>query len=122
MARFLKIFSGLYLVLVWSAFALAILAAEARTPAELLVAVFAAVSLSIPSAALFVFAQIVEDVRSVRNNSRLQSHHLEAIRNHYEALAMEAHLVRELSAADKKPAKPKTRVKSNSHHALPSHE
>jgi hypothetical protein len=123
MTRFLKIFSGLYLVLVWSAFALAILAAEARTPAEMLVAVFAAVSLSIPSAALFVFAQIVEDVRSVRNNSRLQSHHLEAIRNHYEARAMEVHVVPELSAAaDKKQAKPKTRVKSVSHHPVPSHE
>jgi len=112
MARFLKIVSGLYLVLVWFAFVLVISAGDARTPAELFAAVFAAVSLSIPSAALFVFAQIVEDVRSVRNNLRLQSHHLEAIRNHYEALAMEAHLVRELSAApDKKPAKPKTRAK-----------
>jgi uncharacterized membrane protein len=35
MARFLKIFSGLYLVLVWFAFILAILAADARTPAEI---------------------------------------------------------------------------------------
>ena len=112
MARFLKIISGLYLVLVWFAFALVISVADARTPAEMLAAVFAAVSLSIPSAVLLAFAQILEDVRSVRNNLRLQSHHLEAIRNHYEALAMEAHPVREQSAvADKKSAKPKTRAK-----------
>jgi hypothetical protein len=64
MARFLKIFSGLYLVLVWFAFILAILAADARTPAEMLAAVFAAVSLSIPSAVLFALAQFLEDVRS----------------------------------------------------------
>jgi TRAP-type C4-dicarboxylate transport system permease small subunit len=109
MARFLKIFSGLYLVLVWFAFVLAILAAHARTPAEGLAAVLVAVSLSIPSAALFAFAQILEDARSVRNNLRLQSHHLEAIRNHHEALA---HVVQELSAAaDKKRSKPSTRAK-----------
>src|SRR5262245_58572406 len=102
MARFLKIFSGLYLVLVWFAFALAILAADARTPIEMVAAVFVAVSLSIPSAVLFAFAQILECARSVRNNSRLQSHHLEAIRNHYEAVAMEAHVKREpLAAVDK---------------------
>jgi hypothetical protein len=111
MARFLKIISGLYLVLVWFAFALVISVADARTPAEMLAAVFAAVSLSIPSAVLIAFAQIPEDVRSIRNNLRLQSHHLEVIRSHYEALAMEAHLVREQSAADKKPVKPKTRAK-----------
>ena len=112
MTRFLKIISGLYLVLVWSAFVLVISVANAHTPAEMLSAVFAAVSLSIPSAFLFAFAQIPEDVRSIRNNLRLQSHHLEVIRSHYEAIAMEAHLVREQSvAADKKPAKPKTRAK-----------
>ena len=85
MARFLKIFSGLYLVLVWFAFVLAILAAHARTPAEGLAAVLVAVSLSIPSAALFAFAQILEDARSVRNNLRLQSHHLEAMLAYYES-------------------------------------
>ena len=124
MARFLKIISGLHLVLVWFAFALVISVADARTAAEMFVAVFAAVSLSIPSAVLFAFAQILEDVRSVRNNSRLQSHHLEAIRNHYEAPAREApHVVPEQStaAADKKQAKPKTRAKSVSH-PLTSHE
>src|SRR5262249_22991260 len=73
--------------------------ADARTPAEMLAAVFAAVSLSIPSAVLIAFAQIPEDVRSIRNNLRLQSHHLEVIRSHYEAHAMEAHLVREQTAA-----------------------
>ena len=112
MARFLKIISGLHLVLVWFAFALAISVADARTPAEMLAAVLVAVSLSIPSAVLIAFAQIPEDVRSIRNNLRLQNHHLEVIRSHYEALVMEAHLVRERSAAaDKKPAKPKTRAK-----------
>jgi glucan phosphoethanolaminetransferase (alkaline phosphatase superfamily) len=121
MARFLKIISGLHLVLVWFAFALVISVADARTAAEMFAAVFAAVSLSIPSAVLFAFAQIPEDVRSVRNNLRLQSHHLEVIRSHYEVLAMEAHLARERSAsADKKQAKPKTRVKSDQ--PLPSHE
>jgi hypothetical protein len=76
MTRFLKIISGLNLVLVWFAFVLVISVADARTPAEMLAAVFAAVSLSIPSAVLFAFAQILEDVRSMRNNLRLQSHHL----------------------------------------------
>jgi hypothetical protein len=58
MARFLKIISGLYLVLVWFAFVLVISVGEARTPAEILAAVLAAVSLSIPAAVLFAFAQI----------------------------------------------------------------
>src|SRR5947207_9106481 len=99
MAMFLKIFSGLYLALVWFAFVLAIWAAYARAPAEWLAAVLVAVGLSIPSAVLFAFAQILEDARSVRNNLRLQSHHLETIRSHYKALAREAHVVRELSGA-----------------------
>ena len=112
MARFLKIISGLYLVLVWFALVLVISVGDAHTPAETFAAVFAAVSLSIPSAVLFALAQFLEDVRSIRNNLRLQRHHLEVIRSQYEALAMEAHLVREQSAAaDKKPAKPKTRAK-----------
>jgi hypothetical protein len=85
MARFLKIISGLYLVLVWFAFALVISVADARTPAEMLAAVFAAVSLSIPSAVLFAFAQILEDVRSMRNNLRLQSRLLEAMLAYYES-------------------------------------
>jgi uncharacterized membrane protein (DUF485 family) len=85
MTRFLKIISGLNLVLVWFAFVLVISVADARTPAEMLAAVFAAVSLSIPSAVLFAFAQILEDVRSMRNNLRLQSHHLEAMRAYYES-------------------------------------
>jgi crotonobetainyl-CoA:carnitine CoA-transferase CaiB-like acyl-CoA transferase len=63
MARFLKIISGLYLVLVWFAFVLVSSVADARTPAEMLAAVFAAVSLSIPSAVLFALAQFLEDVR-----------------------------------------------------------
>jgi hypothetical protein len=85
MTRFLKIISGLYLVLVWFAFVLVISVGDARTPAEMVAAVFAAVSLSIPSAVLFAFAQILEDVRSMRNNLRLQSHHLEAMRAYYES-------------------------------------
>jgi Na+/melibiose symporter-like transporter len=85
MISFLKIISGLYLVLVWFAFALVIAVVDARTPAEMLAAVFAVVSLSIPSAALFAFAQVMEDVRSMRNNLRLQSHHLEAMRAYYES-------------------------------------
>jgi hypothetical protein len=85
MTRFLKIISGLYLVLVWFAFVLVISVADARTPAEMVAAVFAAVSLSVPSAVLFAFAQILEDVRSMRNNLRLQSHHLEAMRAYYES-------------------------------------
>jgi hypothetical protein len=85
MTRFLKITSGLYLVLVWFAFVLVVSVADARTPAEMVAAVFAAVSLSIPSAVLFAFAQILEDVRSMRNNLRLQSHHLEAMRAYYES-------------------------------------
>ena len=85
MARFLKIISGLYLVLVWFAFVLVISVADARTPAEMLAAAFVAVSLSIPSVVLFALAQFLEDVRSMRNNLRLQSHHLEAVLAYYES-------------------------------------
>jgi hypothetical protein len=86
MARFLKIISGLYLVLVWFALVLVILVADARTPAETFAAVFAAVSLSIPSTVLFALAQFLEDVRSIRNNLRLQSHHLEVQSHQLEAM------------------------------------
>jgi TRAP-type C4-dicarboxylate transport system permease small subunit len=86
MARFLKIISGLYLVLVWFALVLVISVGDAHTPAETFAAVFAAVSLSIPSAVLFALAQFLEDVRSMRKNLHLQSRHLETQSHQLEAM------------------------------------
>lgn len=87
MAKFLRFVSALYVILVWLALAVVVsMPAVASTlgPATELVAFFIAVSLSIPATALFAFAQVVEDIRSVRRNVRLQRDHLEAMLAHYE--------------------------------------
>lgn len=89
MALFLKIVSGVYLAFVWLAFFLAL---SAPTPLNAslgsglanIVAFLIAVGLSIPAVALFAFGQVVGDVRIMRNNARLQSEHLQAMRAYYE--------------------------------------
>jgi hypothetical protein len=88
MATFLKIVSGVYLVLVWLAFAGTF--AGYHGPESLgnnathILAFFIAVGLSIPAAILFGFAQVVGDVRVMRNCAVRQVNHLAAMRRYYE--------------------------------------
>lgn len=88
MAIFLKIVSGVYLVLVWLTFVMMVKTPVAGMPAlggfESVLAFLIAVVLSIPAVALFAFGQIVGDVRTIRNNSRAQLGHLAAMRRYYE--------------------------------------
>jgi hypothetical protein len=88
MATFLKVVSGLYLLFVWAAFAMTLNmpAAFGATNAgsEKLLAFLIAVGLSIPAVALFAFGQVVGDVRAMRNNTRRQEEHLQAMRHYYE--------------------------------------
>ena len=87
MANFLKIVSGVYLLVVWVGFVAVVTLAPAPDVYSGPLAFLIALGASIPAAALFAFAQIVEDVRSMRNNLRLQSDHLRAMRNYYEPQA-----------------------------------
>jgi hypothetical protein len=87
MAYFLKVVSGLYLLLVWVGFVATVALAPAPDTYSGPLALLIALGASIPAAVLFAFAQIVEDVRSMRNNLRLQSDHLRAMRNYYEPQA-----------------------------------
>jgi hypothetical protein len=90
MATFLKIVSGFYLILVWLVFAAAISASSPPLndsigmQAAKFVVFLIAVGLSIPAAVLFGFAQIVGDIRAMRNNARVQLEHLKAVRRYYE--------------------------------------
>jgi len=93
MANFLKIVSGLYLLLVWVGFVATVALAPAPEVYSGPLALLIALGASIPAAVLFAFAQIVEDVRSMRNNLRLQSDHLKAMRNYYEPQARWARLI-----------------------------
>jgi hypothetical protein len=84
MAAFLKIVSGVYLIFVWLAFSLTLKAPVPLAPglggAEPIIAFLIAIGLSIPAVALFAFGQVVGDVRVMRNNTKLQSDHLAAMR------------------------------------------
>jgi hypothetical protein len=94
MAVFLKFVSGVYLIFVWFICAVILLGPSIglRTGLEpnvgitgmQVLAIFSAIGLSIPAVALFGFAQIVGDVRIMRNNARLQNEHLAALRRYYE--------------------------------------
>jgi hypothetical protein len=87
MAVFLKIVSGVYLLFVWVVFAGAM---NTPIPPSVgaglfpILAFFIAVGLSIPAVALFAFGQVVADVRIMRNNARMQTEHLNAMRAYYE--------------------------------------
>jgi hypothetical protein len=89
MSIFLKVISGLYLVLVWFAFASTFVGVHVG-PSSLdddtvhILGFFIALVLSIPAAALFGFAQIIGDVREMRNTLWLQADHLAAMRRYYE--------------------------------------
>jgi hypothetical protein len=84
-AIFLKIVSGIYLILVWLTF----FAVSANAPRELtsgmnaeafrFVAFAATIGLSIPAAVLFAFGQIVGDVRFIRNQTSLKNRDTAAI-------------------------------------------
>jgi len=89
MAIFLKTVSGIYLFCVWLAFALMMavptpLAYTAGATNSKVIAFMIAIGLSIPAAVLFGFAQIVGDIRIMRDSSELQREHLEAMRRYYE--------------------------------------
>lgn len=90
MALFLKLVSGVYLVAVWTVFAVAIsvppppaMAGMAQGAINAII-FFLAIGLSIPAVVLFGFAQIVGDIRVVRNQARMQTDHLKAMRSYYE--------------------------------------
>jgi hypothetical protein len=89
MAIFLKIVSGVYLAFVWLVFFLTLsvstpLNASVGSAGANVITFMIAIGLSIPAVALFAFGQVVGDVRIMRNNSRLQSEHLSAMRAYYE--------------------------------------
>jgi ABC-type proline/glycine betaine transport system permease subunit len=89
MAVFLKLVSALYLIFVWAVFAVAVskpfpLASSVGNETTNVITLFIAIGLSIPAVALFGFAQIVGDVRMIRNQARMQSEHLRAMRAYYE--------------------------------------
>jgi hypothetical protein len=90
MAAFLKVVSGVYLAFVWLIFIGAISTPPPLTSslgsdtAVKLITFMIAVGLSIPAVALFAFGQVVGDVRIMRNNARMQSDHLQAMRAYYE--------------------------------------
>jgi hypothetical protein len=90
MAAFLKIVSGIYLAFVWFVAFIAIsvpppvAASIGSGNAVAVITILIAVGLSIPAVALFAFGQVVGDVRVIRNNARLQSDHLRAVRSYYE--------------------------------------
>lgn len=87
MSLFLKIVSGIYLLLIWLIFLIVVLVTPGtRLPTfgyddigtgAPLVFFFICLSLSIPAAVLYAFGQIVGDIRASRN-------HLEAMRAYYE--------------------------------------
>src|ERR1700710_1616725 len=88
MAGFLKVVSGVYLAFVWLVFFMML-----KTPLPVnsslgsdapVFAFLVAIGLSIPAVALFAFGQVVGDVRVMRNNTKLQSEHLKAMRAYYE--------------------------------------
>lgn len=90
MAAFLKIVSGIYLAFVWFVAFIAIsvpppvAASVGSSNLVTVITVLTAVGLSIPAVALFAFGQVVGDVRIMRNNARLQTEHLRAMRSYYE--------------------------------------
>ena len=89
MAIFLKIVSGTYLALVWAAFVSTFAGAHLGPPSlepttVHLLGFLIALVLSIPAAALFGFAQIVGDVRIMRNSALVHTNHLAAMRRYYE--------------------------------------
>src|SRR5262245_17023653 len=88
MATFLKIVSVIYLIVVWISFAVAVGIAGkppmSAAPFMNILAFLIAVSLSIPAAVLFAFAQVVEDVRSMRTNIRTVAEDIRAVRQYYE--------------------------------------
>lgn len=88
MPTFLKIVSGLYLLIVWLVFFSATRIPAPPTlgsdfPFRAMVLVLA-VSFSIPAAILYAFGQLVAEVRSIRHLSHLQAEHLKAVRRYYE--------------------------------------
>ncbi|KRR07682.1 hypothetical protein [Bradyrhizobium valentinum] len=89
MAIFLKIVSGVYLAFVWLVLFLTLsvptpLNASVASAGASVIVFMIAIGLSIPAVALFAFGQVVGDVRILRNNARLQSEHLKAMRAYYE--------------------------------------
>jgi hypothetical protein len=71
MALFLKIVSGLYLALVWFAFATVVKNLPPSPMfggAEHVLGFLICVALSIPAVALFAFGQVVGDVRAIRKD------------------------------------------------------
>lgn len=90
MAFFLKAVSGIYLFFVWASCAMAIAhptplsASVGGESAANVLIVMLCIGLSIPAVALFGFAQIVGDVRAIRNSARLHGDHLAAMRRYYE--------------------------------------
>jgi di/tricarboxylate transporter len=90
MAAFLKIVSGIYLICIWLVLALftgvhvSTLDDSLGGAGVKLFGFLVAVVLSIPAAAMFGFAQIISDVRALRDQTRIQGQHLAAMRRYYE--------------------------------------
>ena len=81
MSVFLKIVSGLYLAFIWLVFALVVYlptsAGQYSHQVIVSLAFLIAIALSVPAAILFAFAQIVGDIRVMRE-------HLRVMRTYYE--------------------------------------
>jgi len=90
MATILRVISGLYLIFIWLVCVGAMNAPPSVTASlgsdtvVKLMTFTIFVGLSIPAVALFAFGQVVADVRTMRNNSRTQTEHLDAMRSYYE--------------------------------------
>lgn len=90
MATLLRIISAIYLIFIWVAFFGAMNVSPSMTASVgsdtvvKLMTFTIFVGLSIPAVALFAFGQVVADVRTMRNNSRAQTEHLDAMRSYYE--------------------------------------
>jgi hypothetical protein len=86
-AEFLKVISVVYLIIVWIAVALFFFVpvpGDAYAVAAKVLSIVGGISLSIPAAAMFAFAQVVEDVRAIRAHMTAQTDHLKAMRRYYE--------------------------------------
>jgi hypothetical protein len=90
MGTFLQLVSGIYLIVVWTIFAIAVselppsmvgTAQDAIDAVLLLIAI----GLSIPALILFGFAQLLVDNRAVRSNIRIQADRLRTMRTYHES-------------------------------------
>jgi hypothetical protein len=87
MGTLIQLVSGIYLIVVWTIFAIAVseLPPSMVGTAQDAVLLLIAIGLSIPALILFGFAQLLGDNRAVRSNIRIQSDRLKTMRTYHES-------------------------------------